>query len=87
MPVHATTRDRLGIANTTAFEVSVEQVLAPSLHAGQIVVMDNLQAHKSAFSVAEGLHGQHRHKIIIAGLGRRRGISQSWAEGQALVYP
>ena len=37
-----------GSANTTAFELYVEQVLAPSLHAGQIVVMDNLQAHKSA---------------------------------------
>ena len=31
-----------------AFELCVEQVLAPSLHAGLIVVMDNLQAHKSA---------------------------------------
>jgi transposase len=37
-----------GSANTTAFELYVEQVLAPSLHTGQIVVMDNLQAHKSA---------------------------------------
>lgn len=37
-----------GSANTTAFEIYVEQVLAPSLHAGQIVVMDNFQAHKSA---------------------------------------
>src|SRR5690348_4213 len=39
---------RIGSANTTAFELYVEQVLAPSLHTGQIVVMDNLQAHKSA---------------------------------------
>ncbi len=37
-----------GSANTTAFELYVEQVLTPSLHARQIVVMDNLQAHKSA---------------------------------------
>jgi DDE superfamily endonuclease len=29
-----------GSANTTAFELYIEQVLAPSLHAGQIVVMD-----------------------------------------------
>ena len=36
-----------GSANTTAFELYVEHVLAPSLHAGQIVVMDNLKAHKS----------------------------------------
>jgi len=37
-----------GSANATAFELYVEQVQVPSLHAGQIVVMDNLQAHKSA---------------------------------------
>jgi transposase len=37
-----------GSANTLAFEMYVEQILAPSLRAGQIVVMDNLQAHKSA---------------------------------------
>jgi transposase len=39
---------RIGSANTTAFELYIEQVLAPNLHAEQIVVMDNLQAHKSA---------------------------------------
>jgi transposase len=38
-----------GAANTTAFEVYVEQVLAPTLQAGQIVIMDKLQAHKSAW--------------------------------------
>jgi transposase len=37
-----------GSANATAFEVYVEQVLAPTLQAGQVVIMDNLQAHKSA---------------------------------------
>ena len=31
-----------GAANGSAFEISVEQILAPSLTAGQIVVMDNL---------------------------------------------
>jgi transposase len=36
-----------GSANTTAFELYIEQVVAPSLHAEQIVIMDNLQAHKS----------------------------------------
>jgi transposase len=35
-----------GSANGAAFEIYVEQLLAPSLHAGQIVVMDNLRAHK-----------------------------------------
>ena len=37
-----------GSANTTALRLYIEQVLAPTLQAGQIVIMDNLQAHKSA---------------------------------------
>lgn len=36
-----------GAANTAAFEVYIEQILGPSLVRGQIVVMDNLSAHKS----------------------------------------
>jgi transposase len=35
-----------GSTNAVAFEIYVEQLLAPSLQAGQIVVMDNLRAHK-----------------------------------------
>lgn len=35
-----------GAINTVALEVYVEQILAPSLSAGQIVVMDNLSVHK-----------------------------------------
>jgi transposase len=35
-----------GAANAIAFELYVEQCLAPSLLAGQIVVLDNLGAHK-----------------------------------------
>jgi transposase len=34
-----------GSADTTAFEVYIERILAPSLQAGQIVVMDNLSTH------------------------------------------
>lgn len=37
-----------GSANSAAFEVSMEQILAPSLTTGQIVVMDNLSIHKGA---------------------------------------
>jgi len=37
-----------GAANGVAFEIYVEQILAPSLTAGQIVVMDNLSIHKGA---------------------------------------
>jgi transposase len=35
-----------GSANATAFEIYIEQLLVPSLQAGQLVVMDNLRAHK-----------------------------------------
>lgn len=37
-----------GSTTTVAFEQYVEHVLAPSLSAGQIVLLDNLAAHKSA---------------------------------------
>lgn len=36
-----------GATDRAAFEVYVEQVLGPSLVAGQIVVLDNLSVHKS----------------------------------------
>ncbi len=36
-----------GATDTAAFEAYVERLLAPSLTAGQVVVMDNLSAHKS----------------------------------------
>ena len=35
-----------GSVNAAAFEAYVEQILAPSLVTGQIVVLDNLSAHK-----------------------------------------
>ena len=35
-----------GAANAVAFECYIEEILAPSLTAGQIVIMDNLAAHK-----------------------------------------
>jgi transposase len=37
-----------GAINGAAFQVYIEQVLVPSLHPGQIVVMDNLNVHKNA---------------------------------------
>jgi transposase len=43
-----------GAVTTAIFEQYVEQILAPSLSAGQIVLMDNLAAHKSS-KVAEVL--------------------------------
>ena len=37
-----------GAVNTQIFEAYVEEILAPSLSAGQIVVLDNLSVHKGA---------------------------------------
>jgi transposase len=34
-----------GSADSTAFEIYIEQILAPSLQAGQIVILDNLSTH------------------------------------------
>ena len=36
-----------GATTTTVFETYVEKILAPSLRGGQIVMLDNLGAHKS----------------------------------------
>src|SRR3954466_11281352 len=36
-----------GSTNKAVFEAYIERVLAPTLRAGQVVVMDNLSAHKS----------------------------------------
>src|SRR6266566_295011 len=37
-----------GAADTLAFELYIEQILAPSLRPGQLVIMDNLSIHLSA---------------------------------------
>ena len=37
-----------GPADAATFQAYVQQVLAPALHPGEIVVMDNLAAHKTA---------------------------------------
>jgi transposase len=34
-----------GSADATVFELYIEQIFAPSLHAGQIVILDNLNTH------------------------------------------
>lgn len=37
-----------GATDSAAFEVYIEQFLVPSLRPGQVVVLDNLSAHKQA---------------------------------------
>ncbi len=47
-----------GATNTEVLLTYLDQVLCPALHPGQIVVLDNLAAHKNA---------QVREKIAAAG--------------------
>ncbi len=47
-----------GSTNGTVFETYLEEVLCPTLHKGQVVVMDNLSAHKG-----------HRVRELIEGKG------------------
>jgi transposase len=46
-----------GPSDSIAFELSIEQLLAPSLEPGQIVVMDNLSSHTSA-KVRQAIEGR-----------------------------
>lgn len=55
-----------GSANGAAFELYVEQLLAPSLHAGQIVVMDNLRAHKGE-RVRQAIEAKGCHVLFLPG--------------------
>jgi MFS family permease len=61
-----------GSANTTAFELYIEQILVPSLHAGQIVVKRSFNASTNVKKVAgignailEGLHYVLRSPILF----------------------
>lgn len=53
-----------GSANAAAFEKYVEEILAPSLLAGQIVLLDNLGAHKSK-KVAELIEARGCHLLFL----------------------
>ena len=41
-----------GATNTAVFQAYVREILAPSLHPGDIVIMDNLGAHKNVGTLA-----------------------------------
>ncbi len=53
-----------GAANAAAFERSIEEILAPRLTAGQIVIMDNLAAHKGK-KVEELIQAQGCHILFL----------------------
>jgi hypothetical protein len=81
-----------GATTTTVFEAYIEKVLAPSLRRGQIMVLDNLGAHKSE-RVRELIEGRdcqllsscprtHRASIPLRKLSQR---SRGPCEKQGLV--
>jgi transposase len=55
-----------GSANAVAFERYVEEILIPNLVAGQIVILDNLRAHKSA-KVVELIEASGCHLLFLPG--------------------
>ena len=55
-----------GAMNGPAFKAYVEQVLVPELKPGDIVVMDNLPAHKVT-SVRDAIKGVKAHLLYLQG--------------------
>jgi transposase len=53
-----------GSTDGVAFEIYVERFLAPTLKAGQVVVMDNLQVHKS-LRVKEIIEGRGAEVLFL----------------------
>ena len=53
-----------GATDAVAFETYVEQVLAPSLQPGQIVVMDNLSAHTGP-KVRQAITAKGGHLLFL----------------------
>jgi len=53
-----------GAADGTAFEIYIEQILAPSLHPGQTVVMDNLNTHHSE-RVRQAIEARDCHLLYL----------------------
>ena len=56
-----------GAMNGTAFLAYVEQVLAPTLSPGDVVIMDNLPAHKAS-GIREAIEMGTRKNLALVGL-------------------
>lgn len=53
-----------GAADAVAFETYVEQLLAPSLHPGQIVILDNLSIHQGR-RVRQAIEAKGCHLLFL----------------------
>jgi transposase len=72
-----------GATTTTSFEAYVEKVLAPSLRRGQIVVVDNLGAHKSERDGVASYSSCHRTRQTLIPLRRSSKIKGALRKAQA----
>jgi DDE superfamily endonuclease len=53
-----------GLSDTESFSLYIREVLCPALGAGQIVVMDNLSVHRSAW-VRELVEGKGAQVLLL----------------------
>jgi len=65
-----------GAVDSIAFKVYVQQVLAPGLRLGQIVVLDNLQVHKNQ-AVQEMIEADRPGRLELRTLAVCRSVQDS----------
>ena len=74
-----------GSTTSEVFEAYLERVLVPSLRLGQVVVMDNLSAHKGS-RVRELIEGRGCELIYLPPyLPDFNPIEEAFAKGKALL--
>ena len=74
-----------GAANTEVFRAYVEQILAPALRAGDIVIMDNLRAHKNGQTIALIEKAGARVEFLPAYSPDLNPIELMWSKVKALL--
>ena len=72
-----------GATDGSVFRVFVEQILAPTLRAGQVVVLDNLSAHQDE-RVREVLAARGCQRLYLPPYSPDRNpIEPAWSKGKA----
>ena len=74
-----------GATNTEVFHAYVREVLAPSLRPGDIVVMDNLGAHKNASTLALINQAGAEVRFLPAYSPDLNPIEMMWSKVKALL--
>ena len=74
-----------GATNTEVFQAYVREVLVPSLHLGDIVVMDNLGAHKNDDTIALIEQAGAQVRFLPAYSPDLNPIEMMWSKVKALL--